>query len=99
MLGHPVRLNDADVQVYDQDLAPGYGQLNAQVMRAMSSAAQLEAVLLDPVYSGRTMAGLISLVNNNTVKPGESVLFIHTGGLPALFAYQNDLMVHMHETS
>jgi 1-aminocyclopropane-1-carboxylate deaminase/D-cysteine desulfhydrase-like pyridoxal-dependent ACC family enzyme len=46
---------------------------------------------LDPVYSGRTLAGLVALTRRGIIKQGESVLFLHTGGLPALFAYQSDL--------
>jgi len=83
--------HDNDVLVDDAVLAPGYGQLNDQVIKAMSDSAQLEALLLDPVYSGRTMAGLISLVHSGRIRAGETVLFIHTGGLASLFAYQTEL--------
>ncbi len=91
LLGEVTQINRDDVLVDDQVLHPGYGQLNSAVMTALTEAAQLEALLLDPVYSGRTMAGLISLAKRKIIKQDESVLFIHTGGLPALFAYQKDL--------
>ena len=84
-------IKGSDVLVDDAVLSPGYGQLNDAVMNAISMTARLEGVLLDPVYSGRTMAGLISLVERGVIKQGETVLFIHTGGLPSIFAYQNDL--------
>ncbi len=79
------------VTVHDEVLAPGYGQLNNSVMNAISKAAQLEGLLVDPVYSGRTLAGLIDLVERGIIAKGESVVFVHTGGAPALFAYQNKL--------
>jgi len=85
-------ITEADILVDDSVLAPGYGQMNEQVSHAIKSAARLEGVLLDPVYTGRTMAGLMALVERGTIKQGERVLFIHTGGLPSIFAYQNDLL-------
>ncbi len=91
LLGGDGDTDTKDVLVDDAVLEPGYGQLNAQVMKAMSDSAQLEALLLDPVYSGRTMAGLISLVHSGKIQAGETVLFIHTGGLASLFAYQTEL--------
>ncbi len=93
LLGEPVKLSDDDVQVHDTVLAPGYGQMNDALQRAIDLSARQEALLLDPVYSGRTMAGLIALIENGTIQPGASVLFIHTGGLAALFAYQNTLQL------
>ncbi len=80
-----------DLRVDDTVLAPGYGQLNKHVVEAINLAARKEAIFLDPVYSGRTMAGLISKVRSGEIKPGQSVLFIHTGGAPAIFAYENKL--------
>lgn len=79
------------VLIHDDVLYPGYGQLNSQVETAITRAAHLEGVLLDPVYSGRSMAGLIDLVNRQIIKKNETVLFFHTGGLPGLFAYQHKL--------
>ncbi len=79
------------VLVYDDVLHPGYGQLNEQVEDAVKRTAHLEGVLTDPVYSGRCMAGLIDLVDRGIITKGQRVLFIHTGGLPGLFAYQQKL--------
>jgi D-cysteine desulfhydrase len=50
--------------------------------------ARTEGVLLDPVYTGKAMAGLIGLIRRGHFKRGERVLFLHTGGSPALYAYQ-----------
>jgi D-cysteine desulfhydrase/L-cysteate sulfo-lyase len=81
----------SDILVHDKVLAPGYGLLNEATATAIRWAAETEALILDPVYSGRCMAGLIALVENGEIPQGAHVLFIHTGGHPALFAYQNDL--------
>jgi D-cysteine desulfhydrase len=53
--------------------------------------ASQEGVLLDPVYTGKAMAGLIGMTRSGEIQKGERVLFLHTGGSPALYAYQNDL--------
>ncbi len=82
-----------NVLLYDEVLHPGYGQMNAQVANAMQRAAILEGILLDPVYTGRSMAGLIALVKSGVIGKNERVLYIHTGGLPGLFAYQGMLEI------
>ena len=82
----------ARVKVDDTVLAPGYGRLNPAVEEAVRLAARLEGVILDPVYTGRAMAGLIHRVRSGAIAKGASVIFIHTGGLPGIFAYQQELL-------
>ena len=82
-----VVLDDGDVDVSDEVHAPGYGKLNDAIREAISMAARLEALLLDPVYTGKAMAGLIAHVRSGRIRAGSRVLFLHTGGLPAIFAY------------
>lgn len=84
-------VDEDDVRVFDGVLAPGYGRLNAETMEAMVMAARLEALMLDPVYTGKTMAGLVALAREGVFAKGARVLFIHTGGLPALFGYERIL--------
>ncbi len=91
MLGGKAGLAAADVIVDDHVLAPGYGRMNEAVRDAIALAARDEALLLDPVYSGRTMAGLLHLRRRGVIEECQRVAFIHTGGTPALFAYQSDL--------
>ena len=91
LLGHDDLIEDADIIVRDNVLAPGYGQLNDAVTHAIDIAARREALLLDPVYSGRTLAGLIDCLNEQVIRPGQKILMIHTGGNTSLFAYQNKL--------
>ena len=80
-------LGESDVDVSDEVHAPGYGKLNDAIREAVSMAARLEALLLDPVYTGKAMAGLIAHVRSGRIRTGSRVLFLHTGGLPAIFAY------------
>ena len=91
MIERPGAFDDGDVEVSDAVLAPGYGRLNEAVREAMMLAARHEGLLLDPVYTGKAMAGLIALVRSERITEGSRVLFLHTGGLPALFAYADRL--------
>ncbi len=92
MLDNAANIAPNDILVDDATLAPGYGAPSDEVMDALVLAARSEALLLDPVYSGRTFAGLISLVNRGVIEEGKSVLFMHTGGTPGIFAYENEIM-------
>ncbi|MDZ7762465.1 MAG: D-cysteine desulfhydrase [Desulfovermiculus sp.] len=67
---------------------PKYSVPNKKMVQAVNMLAQTEAILLDPVYTGKTMAGLIDLCRKGYFKKGENVLFLHTGGSPGLYAYQ-----------
>jgi len=87
MIDRPETFNAEEVQAFDGVLAPGYGRLNDAVLEAIALAARQEGLLLDPVYTGKTMAGLIDHVRSGVISAGSRILFIHTGGLPALFAY------------
>ena len=91
MIERPEVLDTGDIMAFDGVLAPGYGRLNEAAREAISLAARQEGLLLDPVYTGKTMAGLIEHVRSGVIPAGSRVLFIHTGGLPAIFAYQDEL--------
>lgn len=64
----------------------GYGQPGEDTIEAIHLAARLDGLLLDPVYTGKGMAALIADVRTGRIPPGETVVFIHTGGQPALFS-------------
>ncbi len=72
-------------------VGPGYSLPTPEMIEAVHMLARLEGVLLDPVYTGKAMAGLIGLVRRGHFRASDNVLFIHTGGSPALFAYQDVL--------
>jgi D-cysteine desulfhydrase len=79
------------VVALDEWVGPGYSLPSPEMVEAVQMLARLEGVLLDPVYTGKAMAGLIGLARRGDLKKGERVLFVHTGGSPALFAYQDVL--------
>ncbi len=75
------------VDAYDDYVGSGYGQPTDGMVEAISMLATEEGIFLDPVYSGKGMAGLIGLIRKGVLKKGETVVFLHTGGSAALFAY------------
>jgi D-cysteine desulfhydrase len=79
------------VVALDDWVGGGYSIPTDQMVEAVRLLARLEGVLLDPVYTGKAMAGLIGLVRRGEIGRGERVLFVHTGGSPALYAYQDVL--------
>lgn len=66
-----------------------YGLPTPEMVEAVELTARLEGLVLDPVYTGKTMAGLIDLVRTGFFRPEDTVVFLHTGGMPALFAYRS----------
>jgi D-cysteine desulfhydrase family pyridoxal phosphate-dependent enzyme len=76
------------VVVKDDYLGGGYGEPTDAMVEAVGLAARLEGLILDPVYTGKTLSGLIDLARQGFFKPSDKVLFWHTGGTPALFAYR-----------
>ena len=70
---------------------PKYSLPNDAMIEAVRLMARTEGILLDPVYTGKIVAGLIGMVQNGAVRADETVLFLHTGGMPSLFAYEDVL--------
>jgi len=87
LLGAAADWSDACVEVVAGFAGPGYGVPDAGTLEAIGLAARLEALALDPVYSGKGMAGLIGLIRAGRFRRDDTVIWIHTGGLPGLFAY------------
>ena len=80
-----------DVITTDDALAPGYGQLNPMTLEALRLVASTEGLILDPVYTGKVIAGLIHRIRDGVYADDDNVLFIHTGGQPGLFAYEPEI--------
>ncbi len=87
MIGHAGIIKEDDIIIDDHTLLPGYGQLNENVTEAIDLAAKYEGLLVDPVYSGKALAGLIHLIRNGRFSDDQNILLVHTGGAPALFGY------------
>jgi D-cysteine desulfhydrase len=75
------------VQVHRDQVGDGYGSLTREAAAAMRAAARTEGLLLDPVYTGKALAGLAAAVAEGTISPGQRTVFVHTGGLPGLFGH------------
>jgi len=86
-----VPFDDASVEVVAGHAGPAYGVPHEATIEAIRLAGRLEALPLDPVYSGKGLAGLIALIRQGRWHSDEDVVFLHTGGSPALFAYQSAL--------
>jgi L-cysteate sulfo-lyase len=87
-----VAASDDDIVAFDGYLGAGYGVLGEPEREAIELCARQEGLLLDPVYTGRAMAGLIDLVRKGEFGKRETVLFWHTGGAAALYAYSHELV-------
>lgn len=81
----------SQILVDDGYVGEGYGIPAASTLEAIHLTARQEGILLDPVYSAKGMAGLIGLVRAGFFEPTDKVLFLHTGGSAALFAYEDQL--------
>ncbi|MEM7215198.1 MAG: D-cysteine desulfhydrase family protein [Pseudomonadota bacterium] len=89
LLGEKSVACEADVTLEDQFLEPGYGVAGNETKQAIALAARKEGIILDPVYTGKTMAGAFNWAKQN---PGSNILFLHTGGGPSIFGYGEDMM-------
>jgi L-cysteate sulfo-lyase len=83
--------DEGRVEVVAGHAGPAYGVPHEATIDAIKRAARLEGLVLDPVYSGKGMAGLIALIAQGRWRRDEHVVFVHTGGAPALFAYLDAL--------
>jgi len=90
-IGSDVRLTRDDVKVVYGYKGEGYGVVGDLEREAIRLLARSEGIVLDPVYAGRAFGGLVDLIRKGVFKKGETVLFWHTGGAPALFAYAKEL--------
>jgi L-cysteate sulfo-lyase len=88
LLGFDGSTLDERVRVTDEYLGGGYGEPTGGMLEAVTLAARCEGLLVDPVYTGKTLAGLIDMVRQGCFAKTDNVVFFHTGGTPALFAYR-----------
>jgi L-cysteate sulfo-lyase len=91
LLGVRVAIAPDEVTVYDDYIGKGYGIPTRECIEAIRMLARTEGIFLDPVYTGKAMAGLIDLVRKGRFTREDTVLFIHTGGVAADFAYSEEL--------
>jgi 1-aminocyclopropane-1-carboxylate deaminase/D-cysteine desulfhydrase-like pyridoxal-dependent ACC family enzyme len=92
LLGLSHRLQAGDIEASEDYIGAGYGQVSPAGRAALDLLARTEGVLLDPVYTAKAMAGLIDHVRHGRLGRNDVVVFVHTGGLPAVFAYRDELI-------
>jgi D-cysteine desulfhydrase family pyridoxal phosphate-dependent enzyme len=91
LLGRPRTFEPSEISANADYLGDGYGVMGEPERQAIELFAQVEGILLDPVYTGRAAAGMIDLIRRGAIKKTETILFWHTGGTPALWAYADEL--------
>ena len=91
LIGADHQFSETDLILNSDYVGEGYGVVGTLENEAIAMTAQTEGILLDPVYTGRAMGGLIDMIRSGKIKKTDRVLFWHTGGAPALFAYSSDL--------
>ncbi|MGB0920137.1 MAG: D-cysteine desulfhydrase family protein [Alphaproteobacteria bacterium] len=90
LLPNPPTLHPDAVDVRDGVIGPGYGLPTDEMKEAVDLLATRDGVLIDPVYSGKAMAGLIQMIRVGAFSPDDTIVFLHTGGAPGLFAYEGE---------
>jgi D-cysteine desulfhydrase len=78
-------IDAGQLRVRREQVGPGYPHFTESSAAALTLLARTEGVILDPIYTGRAMAGLIAAVEDGTLRPGDKTVFVHTGGLPGFF--------------
>jgi D-cysteine desulfhydrase family pyridoxal phosphate-dependent enzyme len=89
ILKRKINLDDIQIECYD-DYFIEYGLITKEGKNAILDCANLEGVLLDPIYTGKVMAGMIDLVHKKIIDPNVTTVFLHTGGLPILFSFESE---------
>ncbi len=88
----PLGFTREDLIVLDEYLQDGYGAVTPDVTQAVQSVFRREGIAIDPVYTSKAVVGLMDLVKKGYFRKGENVVFIHTGGTPALFPFGRALL-------
>jgi len=91
LLGLNVTLTPPEVTLFDDYIGRGYGIPTDECIAAIKLVAQTEGIFLDPIYTGKAMAGLFDLISRGYFTRKDAVLFIHSGGVAADFAYNEEL--------
>ncbi|MER3397893.1 MAG: D-cysteine desulfhydrase family protein [Chloroflexota bacterium] len=94
LLGLQVRIGPEEVENSDDYVGEAYGVVTPAGLDAIELLARTEGILLDPVYSGKAFSGLVDYVRRGIIPAGSRVVFLHTGGQPALFAYAQEFIEH-----
>ena len=91
-MGLPSEPSEGELKIFDDYVGPGYSIPTEEMAEAVRIFARVEGILLDPVYTGKAAAGLLDLIQKGYFQKGEKVMFLHTGGSPGLYAYQDVIL-------
>jgi len=91
-VGIPAEIPRKAVLCFGDYVGPGYSLPTPAMVEAVRMLARLEGILMDPVYTGKAMAGLIDLIRKGYFNPEENILYVHTGGSPALYVYMKEIL-------
>ncbi|NPV82172.1 MAG: D-cysteine desulfhydrase family protein [Candidatus Aminicenantes bacterium] len=91
-LGLRISLDDRDIILFDDYLGQGYGRVSPEISGVIRTILQKEGLALDPVYTSKAMIGLVDLARKGYLTASDRIVFIHTGGTPALFAFSDQLL-------
>lgn len=92
LLKLPHRLSAADIDITEEYVGPQYGAVTPEGREAIALLVRSEGILVDPAYTAKSLAALIADVRQHRVEAGRPLLFLHTGGTPAVFAYRDELL-------
>jgi len=92
LAGAAMNISPQEIVVRDEFVGAGYSLPTAEMTAAIQTFARTEGILLDPVYTGKAAAGLIGLVSEGIFENDDNVLFVHTGGSPAIYAYPREVL-------
>jgi 1-aminocyclopropane-1-carboxylate deaminase/D-cysteine desulfhydrase-like pyridoxal-dependent ACC family enzyme len=94
MLGLDVTVEPAEIENYDNFVDKGYGIPSEAGNEAVRLFARYEGIILDPIYTGKCAAAMIAHVRQGRFSPESVVVFVHTGGMPAIFTWNENLLAH-----
>ena len=92
LIGAGVRVHPEDLATDQDHYGEGYAIATHDCVEAIRLVASTEGVVLDPVYSGKAMAGMLAHIRSGTISPGETIIFLHTGGVPGFFAQARSVL-------
>jgi D-cysteine desulfhydrase len=90
-LGLNLSFSEEEIEVVDGYVGEGYAKDDAEIAQLITEVARTEGLVLDPVYTGKAMYGLLDLLSKGDISRKESILFLHTGGIFSLFAYTSSI--------
>jgi D-cysteine desulfhydrase len=94
LLGSSARFSHSRVPLIENlYVGPAYGSPSADGLQALTRLARTEGILLDPVYTAKAFAGMLDQIGAGSLEPGAPVIFLHTGGVPALFAFDEQQLL------